>query len=73
MSIEKRTEKGWGGPRLGAGRGAGDKTKICVSVDEENWQSALEIWKNRPSWLVDALIADYVNGVEKGREVRAEA
>ena len=69
MSNENFGGYGWGGARQGAGRGGGDKTKICVSVDEETWQSALDIWKNRPSWLVDTLIADYVAGNEKAREV----
>jgi hypothetical protein len=62
MSTEKTSNNEWGGARQGSGRGAGDKTKICVSVDEENWQSALSIWKKRPSWLVDNLIADYIAG-----------
>lgn len=65
---KRKQESGWGGSRPGAGRGAGDKTKISVSVDEENWQAALAIWQKRPSWLVDGLIADYVEGNEKHAE-----
>lgn len=65
MSTQKLVENSHGGARAGSGRGAGDKMKICVSVDEENWQSALAIWKNRPSWLVNDLIADYVAANEK--------
>jgi hypothetical protein len=65
------TPKRWGGARKGAGRGAGDKTKICVSVDEENWQSALSKWKQKPSWLVDCLISDYVSGMEKQQREEA--
>jgi hypothetical protein len=67
MSIENITKNGHGGARKGSGRGAGDKTKICVSVDDENWQSALDIWKQRPSWLVDNLISDYVESNDKRR------
>jgi hypothetical protein len=71
MSTEKVINSGHGGAREGSGRGAGDKTKISVSVDEENWQSALSIWKGRPSWLVDNLIADYVAGNLECREPEA--
>jgi len=66
MSNAKQIKSRWGGARDGAGRGAGDKTKICVSVDEDNWQIALSKWKKRPSWLVDALISDYIDGCERG-------
>lgn len=71
MSTEKIVKKTWGGAREGSGRGAGDKAKICVSVDEENWQSALSISKMRPSSLVDTLIADYVSGNQQGQEAKA--
>jgi len=60
------TTKSWGGKRRGSGRGAGDKTKICVSVDEDNWQAALSKWRGKPSWLIDSLIADYIDGQELG-------
>ena len=68
MPKKKTSHHGWGGAREGSGRGAGDKTKICVSVDEENWQCALSIWKQRPSWLVDNLIADYITGIQDSQE-----
>jgi len=72
MSNAKIEPKsGRGGARPGSGRGAGDKTKISVSVDEENWQVALAIWRKRPSWLVDDLIADYVEWHEKRSAARA--
>ena len=71
MSTAKELKKmGRGGARPGAGRGSGDKTKISVTVDEENWQTALSKWPGKPSWLVDTLIADYVNG-EEAHEARA--
>ena len=55
--IERR-----GGAREGAGRpkNSGEKTKICVSVHERNWNTALKRWKRKPSWLVDRLILTYV-------------
>jgi hypothetical protein len=63
-----RTERR-GGYRRNAGRpkGSGEKTKICVSVNESNWQSAVSRWKSersrkaKRSWLVDGLILAYLN------------
>jgi hypothetical protein len=63
MSTEKDTKKSnRGGARPGAGRpkGSGEKMKICVSVNERNWQAALSKWKKKGSWLVDWLVADFV-------------
>jgi hypothetical protein len=64
MSTENSEKKSRrGGARLGAGRpkGSGEKTKICVSVNEGNWDNAVRQWKPRkPSWLVDKLISRYV-------------
>lgn len=71
MSTEKQRKKGWGGARLGSGRGAGDKAKICVSVDEDNWQAALTVWKGRKSWLIDYLLANYVDGNDIAQKARA--
>jgi len=58
----KQNKSKWGGWRKGAGRpkNSGEKTKICVSVQEENWNTAVKRWKKRPSWLVDGLISRYV-------------
>lgn len=58
----KQKKSKWGGWREGAGRpkNSGEKTKICVSVHEENWNTAVKRWKKRPSWLVDVLISRYV-------------
>ena len=64
MSNKKTEKKSkWGGWRKGAGRpkNSGEKTKICVSVHENNWNTAVKHWKKRPSWLVDRLVARYVN------------
>jgi hypothetical protein len=63
MSNKKTIKKSkWGGSRKNAGRpeGSGEKTKITVSVHEENWNTAVKCWKKRPSWLVDGLISRYV-------------
>ncbi len=51
-----------GGIREGAGRpkGSGTKTKICLSVNEDNWHAAIKRWNQKPSWLVDGLISYYV-------------
>jgi hypothetical protein len=70
MSKEKRNKAaGWGGKRVGAGRrDKAEKTKICISVNEDNWQSALSLWKSeqsrkaKRSWLVDWLIQAYISG-----------
>jgi hypothetical protein len=45
---------------------SGENTKICVSVNEKNWNTALKRWQRyrrqrKPSWLVDKLIAYYVS------------
>ena len=62
MSKVKTKKKQWGGARKGAGRPEGEtKTKICVSVNSENWHAALSRWKKKGSWLVDLLLADFVN------------
>ena len=63
MSKEKSKKNNWGGKRDGAGRppGTGKKMKICVSVNRENWHDALDQWKRKQSWLVDWLIADFIN------------
>jgi hypothetical protein len=61
MSKEKINKSKWGGARKNAGRPEGaTKEKICVSVNKENWQAALRIWNEKQSWLVDALLADFV-------------
>lgn len=57
IKIERR-----GGARLNSGPkpGSGEMTKICVSVHEKNWDTAVRRWKKKPSWLVNALITRYV-------------
>jgi hypothetical protein len=59
--IEK--ESRWGGHRDGSGRpkGSGKKKQISVSVDEEKWNTAIDYWKRKPSWLVDGLVSRYVS------------
>lgn len=51
-----------GGRRVGAGhpKSGVTKEKICISVDKENWNTALTQWKDKPSRLVDWLISGYV-------------
>ena len=64
MSKEKTADKsGHGGYREGAGRKArdGGTQKICVSVNQSNWQTALSKWAKKPSWLVDRLVLKFVN------------
>lgn len=62
MSMEKTKKFSHGGARPNSGpkTGSGKKVKICVSVDSENWNTAVRCWKQKPSWLVDGLISDYV-------------
>jgi hypothetical protein len=64
MSTTKDNKiDGRGGPRKGTGPipGSGKKTKISVSVDEANWQTALSRWKDKGSQLVDRLVWRYVD------------
>lgn len=50
-----------GGSRLGAGRPKGrSKTKICVSVNQTIWQSAVSIWNGSASHLVEKSLSEYV-------------
>jgi O-methyltransferase involved in polyketide biosynthesis len=74
--IEKKS--GRGGARKDAGRksDSGENTKICVSVHEQNWNTALKRWQRyrrqrKPSWLVDGLISYYIK--TKGRILEMEA
>ena len=68
MSIKSIQKKdGRGGARKGTGpeKGSGGSTKICVSVNEGNWNNALKRWQRyrkqrKPSWLVDGLIEYYL-------------
>lgn len=64
MSIKRRKiMDGRGGPRAGTGPklGSGKKTKISVSVDKSNWQTALSRWNDKGSQLVDRLVWRYVD------------
>jgi hypothetical protein len=70
MSKGKRKKvSGRGGVRPGAGRPKTGitKTKICVSVTETLWNTAVSIWQkqqstqraSKPSHLVDKLVTAY--------------
>jgi hypothetical protein len=61
-STKLNKNREWGGRRNGAGRpkNSGTKTKICVSVREDNWNTAVKRWNQKPSWLVDQLVLRYV-------------
>ena len=64
MSINNSKNKdGRGGARKGTGPkpGSGRKTKISVSVDKSNWQTALSQWNDKGSQLVDRLVWRYIN------------
>jgi hypothetical protein len=64
MSIKKINKNdGRGGARQGTGPkvGSGKKTKISVSVDKSNWQTALSRWNDKGSQLVDRLVWRYVD------------
>jgi len=52
----------WGGARKRAGhpKTGVTKTKICVSVNEAVWQSALLLWRGKGSPLVENLLSAYV-------------
>jgi len=62
MSIEnndKNERRGGYRKRAGHPKTGETKTKISISVDELNWQAALERWKDKGSRLVDRLIVRY--------------
>ena len=64
MSIKTRNKNdSRGGPRENTGPkpGSGKKTKISVSVDKSNWQTALSKWNDKGSQLVDRLVWRYVD------------
>ena len=50
-------------PRDGTGLkpGIGKKTKISVSVDKTNWQTALSRWNDKSSQLVVRLVWRYID------------
>jgi hypothetical protein len=63
MSMDKNEKiERRGGFRKRAGRkkGSGTKIKICLSVTEKTWDDAVDLWKKKPSWLVDGLISHYM-------------
>jgi hypothetical protein len=67
-----------GGARKGTGPklGSGTSKQICVSVQKENWDTALSHWQRyrkqrKPSWLVDGLLSYYVK--TKGSILETEA
>jgi hypothetical protein len=74
MSTKKDKKKsGWGGVRPGAGhpKTGTTKSKICVSVDKENWNTAKKRWNDKPSRLVDGLVLSYLKIGEKVLEMGA--
>jgi hypothetical protein len=72
MPKKKKNDKKWGGRRKGAGRPEGKpKAKICVSVNEAVWQSALTLWRGKGSPLVEKLLSAYVGNA--GINQQAEA
>ncbi len=58
-----KKKSNWGGFRKGAGRTGrsriGGTIKKCISVGQENWDTALSIWNETPSRLVDDLLVRY--------------
>jgi hypothetical protein len=74
MSNGKVEKTGFkrGGKRPGAGRPKGrTKMKICVSVNAENWKTALARWRKNGSRLVDELILGYLKGSGAAPELGA--
>ena len=61
-TINRKKSGNWGGARPNPGRKTGaTKTKICVSVDAKNWETAISHWKDKRSRLIDALLKRYVS------------
>ncbi|HEX3797377.1 MAG TPA: hypothetical protein VH413_01650 [Verrucomicrobiae bacterium] len=67
-NVERR-----GGARKGTGpkKGSGRMTKICISVDSANWQTALSRWQDKGSRLVDRLVWRYIDS--NGKILKPEA
>jgi hypothetical protein len=57
---EKKERRGGFRENAGRKKGTGKKTKICLSVTEKTWDDAVDLWKKKPSWLVDGLISYYM-------------
>lgn len=57
-----RKKHQWGGRRAGAGHPESGvtKAKICVSVNESNWKTALKRWRGSKSSLIDDLLNRHV-------------
>jgi hypothetical protein len=73
MPKKKTNEKQWGGRRNGAGRPEGKtKTKICVSVNQAVWQSALNLWRGKGSPLVETLLSAYVHNAGGNKNAEAQ-
>jgi hypothetical protein len=69
MANETEKSLNWGGAREGAGRPAGrTKKKICVSVNESVWQSALRLWRGKGSPLVEKLLTAYVENADDNKQ-----
>jgi hypothetical protein len=47
------------------------KAKFCVSVHEENWNTALKRWNKKTSLLVDLLVLSYVKRGSAALEMEA--
>jgi len=58
--MNKKWKHGGRRPRSGRKPRIGGTEKICVSVNKQTWQAADELWKKKPSWLIDGLISYYV-------------
>jgi hypothetical protein len=72
MSKKKINKKSqWGGLRKNAGAKPrqGGTIKKCVSVTEEVWHDAMQIWNGKASRLVDRLLADYIANKSGIREM----
>ena len=64
MNVNQKnaTKSTWGGRRKNAGhpKTGVTKKKICISVNEAVWQSALLLWRGKGSPLVENLLSAYV-------------
>jgi len=66
MSASNKKEnrkRGHGGFREGAGRKPHPEgtTKVSVSLRRKNWHAAVNLWNQKPSHLIDALVGRYVD------------
>jgi hypothetical protein len=58
-TLKKKWKHGGWRPNSGKKPRIGGTERICVSVNKQTWQTAVRLWKKKPSWMVDGLLSYY--------------